>query len=119
MVLNSHNIITEIHCFALLFRKVSRSLYQYENIYMEINTAQKCLQTNISSPPHPAVSAFTKAAACGLKENPQLPPSITPMLSMLCLNFNIHCQYSNFLSSLRSFDISNTHQYNLTAAYVK
>lgn len=107
MVLKSHSIIRQIHCFALL----SRSLYQYENIYVEINAAQKCLQTNISSPPHPAMSAFTKVAACGHKENPQLPPYITPILSMLCLNLNIHHQYSNFLSSLRSFNISNTHQY--------
>lgn len=61
------------------------------------------------------MSAFTKIAACGLKEIPQMPPYITPMLSMLCLNFNIHCQYSNFRSLLKSFDISSTHQYNLIA----
>lgn len=60
-----------------------------------------------------------KIAAYGLKETSQMPPYITPMLSMLCLNFNIHCEYSNCLSSLRSFDISNTHQYNFIAVISK
>lgn len=42
-----------------------------------------------------------------------MPPYITPMLSMLCLNCKIHYKYSNFCSSLKSFDISNTHQCSL------
>jgi len=62
MVLNFH-IIREIDCFALLFRKVSRFLYQYATVCVEINVVQKCLHNNISRPFYPAMFYFTKVAA--------------------------------------------------------
>lgn len=66
MVLNFHNTIREIYCFALLFRKVSSFLYQYEGICLEKNVVHKCLQTNISSLSYPAMFFFTKVAALTL-----------------------------------------------------